>query len=123
MKVFLVSTNESAWLVSANHASTAMFRVINIGALDGDGTLQVTARETSESAWMALVSSTVAGRLRRLIGQPLQTCGTHEGLLDVMVEASTAFVVAQETLNEAKVIYHRAAGADIVCVQTILEAE
>ena len=120
MKVFLVSTNDDAWLVAANHASTAVFRVVGTGALDDDGPLQVTAREYSESAWMVLVSSTVVASLRHLVSRSL-VAGTHEELLTAFVDVDGALFRAKRALEEAAVINSRASGGDIVCVSKILE--
>lgn len=120
MKVFLVSTNDEAWLLSAGNSATAVFRVTDHGLLDCDGPIQVTAREYTESAWMALVSSAVAERLRGRVN--LSVCG-HEALLDTLKWMEIAGGDARRELAAATAAYDRASAAEIVDVRKILEDE
>lgn len=120
MKVFLVSTNDEAWLLSAGNSATAVFRVTDKGLLDCDGPIQVTSREYTESAWMALVSSAVAERLRSRVN--LSVCG-HEALLDTLIAADLAVAAARQELIAATFAYNRASAAEIVDVRKILEDE
>ena len=120
MKVFLVSTNDEAWLLSAGNSATAVFRVTDNGLLDHDGPIQVTSREYSEAAWMALVSSAVAGRLRRSVDL---NAGGHEALVSALVLLTSAVTVARRELAAAEKAYIRASAAEIVDVRKILEDE
>lgn len=120
MKVFLVSTNDDAWLLSAGSSAIAVLRVVDICLPDRDGPIQVTSREYTESAWMALVSSTIAERLRRSID--LSVAG-HEALLNALVLLHSSAAAARRELTEATTAFNRAAAADIVDVRKILESE
>ena len=69
---------------------------------------------------MALVSSAVAGRLRRSVDLD---AGGHEALLNALILLHSSVASARQELSEAVAAYGRASAAEIVDVRKILEDE